>query len=129
MPFVHIRIAGASLPPPQAETLQREATQLLADVLGKRPDLTAVLIEKHDAVLWSVGGEPVPRAAHLEATVTTGTNSALEKAEFVRAAHDLLARSVGSDLPLATYVVVREAPADAWGYGGRTQDARRTAAA
>ncbi len=100
----------------------------MADVLGKRPDLTAVLIETHDAALWSVGGEPVPCAAHLEATVTAGTNSAPEKAEFLRAAHDLLARVAGADLPPATYVVVREVPADTWGYGGRTQEARRTAA-
>ncbi|WP_275477560.1 tautomerase family protein [Aureimonas ureilytica] len=38
-------------------------------------------------------------------------------------------RALGVDLPLATYVVVDEVPADAWGYAGVTQEARRIAAA
>jgi len=125
MPFVHIRIAGPALDSARVETLQREATHLMATVLRKKPELTAVLVEAHDTASWSVGGQPVPAAAHLDVKVTAGTNSADEKAEFVRQAHDLLASVVGPGLPLATYVVIDEVAADAWGYGGRTQDARR----
>ncbi|WAJ28287.1 tautomerase family protein [Antarcticirhabdus aurantiaca] len=129
MPFVHIRVAGLDLAPPQVETLQREATRLMADAMGKKAELTAVLVEIHDAARWSIGGRPVPAAAHLDVRVTEGTNSEDEKAEFIRQAHGLLARVVGPDLPLATYVVVDEVPADAWGYGGSTQAMRRAAAA
>ena len=125
MPFVHIRIAGPKLQPQQIETLQKDATHLMASVMRKKAELTAVLVESHSATNWSVGGAPVPLAAHLDVKVTAGTNSVEEKAEFVRQAHDLLKSALGADLPLATYVVIDEVPADAWGYGGLTQEARR----
>ncbi|WP_279482973.1 tautomerase family protein [Aureimonas sp. SK2] len=128
MPFVHIRIAGPPLSPPQVEALQRGATSLLADLLRKKPELTAVLVERCEAGAWSVAGRPVPLAAHFEATITAGTNDEDEKARFVHAAHALLAEIVGAGLPPATYVVIHEVAADAWGYGGRTQLARRVSA-
>ena len=129
MPFVHIHIAGAELDPGQVETLQNEATHLLASVMRKKAELTAVLVETHGAGRWSIAGQRVPLAAHLKVTITAGTNSADEKAEFVRQAHALLQRALDADLPLATYVVVDEVPADAWGYGGVTQEARRIGSA
>jgi 4-oxalocrotonate tautomerase len=62
--------------------------------------------------------------AQLEALITAGTNSAAEKAAFIRAAHDMLGTVLG---PLASpvYVALRELPAGDWGYDGATQAARR----
>ncbi len=34
---------------------------------------------------------------------------------------------MGDALPVVTYVVIDEVPADAWGYGGRSQERRRQA--
>lgn len=127
MPFLHIRIAGTRLERRRIETLQREATRLMSKVMRKKPELTTVLVETHDAGSWSIGDRPVEVAAHLDMKVTQGTKTADEKAQFVRQAHDLLATVVGSGLPPATYVVIDEVPADAWGYGGSTQEARRAA--
>ncbi|KQT69620.1 MULTISPECIES: tautomerase family protein [unclassified Aureimonas] len=124
MPFVHIRVAGAALPSEKIETLQRAATRLMADLMHKKADLTAVLIEQQAEGSWSVGGHVVPSAAHLDVQVTAGTNSPDEKTAFIREAHALLSDTIGSSLPLATYVVVQEIAADAWGYGGQTQAAR-----
>ncbi len=129
MPFVHIRVAGQTLDPAQVETLQSEATRLMAEVMRKKAELTAVLVEAHDVANWSIAGRPVRLAAHLDVKVTAGTNDAPEKAEFVRQAHALLASVLGAGLPLATYVVVDEVPAQAWGYGGRTQESRRAGTA
>ena len=117
MPFVRLTITGPETGPETVAALQRGITALMAEVLGKRADLTAVLVEPAPAAGWSVGGVAVPRAAH-------GTNTAQEKALFVAAAHELLVRTLPGPLPLATYVVVQEVPADAWGYGGLTQAAR-----
>ena len=125
MPFVRLAITGPETGPAIIAELQREITALMAEVLGKRADLTAVLVEPAPAGGWSVGGVAVMPAAHVEARVTQGTNTAQEKAQFVAAAHDLLVRTLPGPLPLATYVVVQEVPADAWGYGGLTQAARR----
>jgi 4-oxalocrotonate tautomerase len=124
MPFVRVTLAG---PPPGAAVLaalRAGVTTLMAEVLGKRADLTAVLVEGTAPGAWSIGAAPMGIAAHLDATVTAGSNSPAQKAAFVAAAHRLMAETLGEGLPLATYVVVDEVPAESWGYGGLTQ-ARR----
>jgi 4-oxalocrotonate tautomerase len=126
MPFVHIRLASRTpLRPEQVRRLQTGATRLMADVMRKRPDLTAVLVEEVPPHAWSVGGEPVPVAAHLDVKVTAGTNTAAEKERFVAEATALLREVAGEALPVATYVVVHEVAGDAWGYDGLTQEERR----
>lgn len=124
MPFVNLKIAGPTLEPGAVAGLQRAVTALMAEALSKRADLTAVLIEPTAPGHWSVAGEALERVAHLEAKVTLGTNTSEEKARFVTEAHALLARALPGPLPLATYVVVHEVAAEAWGYGGLTQAQR-----
>jgi phenylpyruvate tautomerase PptA (4-oxalocrotonate tautomerase family) len=55
MPFVNIKVAGASLAPEQIIRLQAEATRLMAEVMHKKFELTAVLVEQIDAASWTVG--------------------------------------------------------------------------
>lgn len=108
-------------------------TQLSTDLLGKRPEVTAVVIEDLPATHWYIGGvEAVKPSAFLEISVTAGTNTAAQKAAFIAAAFAELQRQVGfysEALEAASYVVVRELPASDWGYGGVTQAARRQAVA
>ncbi|WP_019902901.1 4-oxalocrotonate tautomerase family protein [Methylobacterium sp. 77] len=127
MPFVNVKIAGPGLAAEQVAILHREVTGLMADVLGKKAALTAVLIEDVAVGGWQVAGRPVTCAAHIDASVTAGTNSAEEKARFIAQANQLLHRVLGDELPLATYVVVTEIAADAWGYDGQTQAHRQVA--
>ena len=128
MPLATIRIHGAPLDGATRADLARRTTGLLADILRKRPEVSAVLIDAVSAgATWTIGGAPVPQAAHMEVLITAGTNSEEEKARFVEAAHRLLAETVPG-LPEATYVVLREPAAESWGYAGRTQAARRGAA-
>ncbi|MBU8537871.1 tautomerase family protein [Falsiroseomonas tokyonensis] len=124
MPFVHIRTMGRPLAPAEITELQLGATRLMAEVLGKKAVLTAVAIEQLPPGAWSVNGAPVALAAHLEATVTAGTNSAPQKAAFVAAGQALLRRVLGPALAEVTYVVLREVPAESWGWNGLTQAAR-----
>ena len=84
MPFVNIKVAGPTLAPEQVQHLQQDATKLMAEVLRKKAELTAVLIEHVPATSWTVGGKPVSAAAHLDVKVTEGTNTAEEKGLFVR---------------------------------------------
>ena len=44
--------------------------------------------------------------------------------QFIAEGHALLTATLGT-LPEATYVVVHEIPAQAWGYAEKTQEARR----
>lgn len=121
MPFIRITLSPAN---PQAHAaIAADTTRLMAEVLGKKATLTAVLVE--DVVgTWTIGDQIPPRAAHLEAVITAGTNSDDQKAAFLRAAKAMLHHHCGS-LPEATYAIVREVPASDWGYDGKTQAARR----
>jgi 4-oxalocrotonate tautomerase len=121
MPFVAIKVAGASLAPEQILRLQAEATRLMAEVMHKKPELTAVLVEQIDGARWTVGAAPVRAAAHLDVKITAGTNTPDEKRRFVSEAARLLRSVIGPTLNPVCYVVVHEVAADAWGYDGHTQ--------
>jgi 4-oxalocrotonate tautomerase len=125
MPFVHIKVAGATVGTEEIRQLQLQATGFMVDIMRKRPEVTAVLVDVAESGHWSVGGEPVPVAANLDVKVTRGTNTHEEKAQFVAAVAEMFRRILGPDLPVATYVVVDEVEADAWGYDGVTQEERR----
>jgi 4-oxalocrotonate tautomerase len=126
MPFVSLKIAGPELTPAQKHALQSGFTELMADAMRKVHALTAVAIERIAADDWTIGGAPSTsgRAAYAEVKVTQGTNSPQEMQRFIAEGHALLIATLGA-LPEATYVVVQEIPAQAWGYAGLTQDARR----
>ncbi|WP_411032938.1 tautomerase family protein [Shinella sp. BYT-45] len=129
MPFLHIRISGRSLDDAERLHLQDEATRLAVTLLGKRAEATAVLVEEQAIAGWTVGARRLPAAGYLEVLVSEGTNTAEEKERFIAAAYGLLEEAVGVPLNPVTYVVVREVKMDSWGYGGRTQENRRIAAA
>ena len=129
MPFVNIKVTGHTLTPEQVQRLQQGATGLMASVMRKVADLTAVLVEQVAVGSWTIGGEPARAAAHLDVKVTAGTNTEDEKARFVGEAMQLLRSVVGPDLNPVIYVVVHEVAGDAWGWSGQTQAARAAAKA
>jgi len=118
---------------PAARRIAAALTDLTARCLGKRAEVTAVMVEAGCVAAWTIGADLAhPPTAWLEISVTAGTNSAAEKAAFIEAAYALLAQlpetaqGMGPEgLALASYVIVRELPATDWGYGGRTQQARQ----
>lgn len=115
------------LNPAQTQAVAQGLTAVSTEVLGKRAGVTAVLVEVLPAGRWFIGGvAPQGPTARLEIQVTAGTNTAEEKAAFVAAAQVELASRLGP-LEEASYVLVHELPAGDWGYGGRTQRARRLA--
>jgi 4-oxalocrotonate tautomerase len=129
MPTLQLKISPSAAPAVQA-ALARELTALTASILGKRPEVTALMIEELPAARWYIGAAPVPRGtAWLEISVTAGTNTAQQKAAFIAAAFAALQLHLGAGQPLApaSYVIVRELPASDWGYAGQTQWARQQA--
>jgi 4-oxalocrotonate tautomerase len=119
MPFARLTLTPA-LAPERASRLAAELTDLVAASLGKRHDLTSVLIETPGETLWTIGGHPRATAAHLEVCVTAGTNSDEEKRTFVANAMRTLKEALPG-LDPATYVIVKEMPGSDWGFDGRTQ--------
>jgi len=59
MPFVNIKITREGATAEQKAALIRGTTELLADVLGKNPATTVVVIEEIDTDNWGIAGEPI----------------------------------------------------------------------
>lgn len=129
MPVLNLKIAPLQNPE-RYQALAGALTRITAELLGKRPEVTAVIVDDLPAARWHIGGRPAMNpTALLEISITTGTNTAAQKAAFVDAAYSELKRQLagGGVLDAASYVIVREVPAADWGYGGVTQAARRAA--
>ena len=127
MPTLNLKVAPLQNPE-RYQALAAALTSLTADILGKRPEVTAVIIDDLPRARWSVGGSAVQGAtAQLEIAITAGTNTEAEKARFIEAAYRELQRQLApdGDFEMASYVAVRELPATDWGFGGQTQRARQ----
>jgi 4-oxalocrotonate tautomerase len=129
MPTLQLKVSPLQNPS-RYRALASALTRITAEQLGKREEVTAVMIDDIPAARWHIGGTDVQApTAFLEISTTAGTNTATEKAAFIAAAYAELQRQLsdGQGLALASYVIVREVAATDWGYGGQTQAARRRA--
>ncbi len=59
MPYVNIKITREGATAAQKAALIKGTTQLLADILGKNPATTVVVIEEVDTDNWGIAGETV----------------------------------------------------------------------
>jgi len=127
MPFINISVSGATLSDTQKQQLFNETTRLMSEVMKKNPDLTSVRIDQYPADSWAVGRKSIAVrgeiGVHMDIKVTSGTNTDEEKAEMIKQGMAMLKDVVGST-PDASYIVIHDLDAGAWGYDGRTQFAR-----
>ncbi|MEE4359427.1 MAG: 4-oxalocrotonate tautomerase family protein [Desulfococcaceae bacterium] len=61
MPYVNIKITNEGATAGQKAELIKGVTSLLADVLGKNPQTTVVVIEEISTDNWGIGGETVTK--------------------------------------------------------------------
>ncbi|MBA4265817.1 MAG: 4-oxalocrotonate tautomerase, partial [Comamonadaceae bacterium] len=94
MPTLSLKTAPLQNPE-RYQALATALTILTADILGKRAEVTAVIIDDLPRARWCVGGEPVAGAtALLEIAITAGTNTEAEKSQFIDAAYRELQRQL-----------------------------------
>jgi len=124
MPFINVKVTGEPLDTHQITAIQKGITGLMVEILHKVGPLVGVLVEQVQVEGWTVGAEPVKRAAQVDATVSAGTNTSEQKGRFIAEANSLLRSVLGSDLAEVSYVVIHEVAKDSWGYGGLTQEYR-----
>lgn len=127
MPMINVRYVTPNPQPGLPEQVASLAAQLAADHLGKKPEVTAVVVEPAAPEAWFVGGHN-PAADGLSAfwltiAITAGTNVKAETEGFIRAAFDGM-RDLLGNLHEVSYVLVQAVDGDRYGYGGRTQNAR-----
>lgn len=127
MPFIHIT-TGVLLDQKVKADLASDVTQKIAEILGKRREVTAVLIDSVAGAGWFIDAHTIEAdhsvPVHADIFITAGSNSEAEKAAMVAAMHQTLCRYL-SAIPEASYVIIHEIAGGNWGYSGLTQEARR----
>lgn len=127
MPTLKLKLAPLHNPDTYL-ALAESLTDITVRTLGKRREVTAVVIDDLPAACWYIGGRPLQRpTALLEIEITAGTNTPAQKESFIAQAHAALRQLLAAHdgLEEASYVIVHELPAGNWGYDGLTQQARR----
>lgn len=126
MPYLHIQISGEPDSGLAARVAERAAL-LTNTLLGKDRALTAVVVEFVLPAHWFIAGQPLaglpPRSYHWSVSITDETNTKAEKARYLAAVHASMGELLG-DVAEHSYVHIADLRASAYGYGGRTQEAR-----
>jgi 4-oxalocrotonate tautomerase len=126
LPYLSVRL-GARESEQTTARIVALLTDLTAEVLKKKRELTAVAVEYVRPDRWFIGGSSLAvrgtASFCLDIKVTEGSNTKDEKGAFVQRVFAGLEAAVGQLEP-ASYIVIHEVRADAWGYGGATQEYR-----
>ena len=129
MPILNVSIAAA----PNAALSAKVAValgDLTARILGKSRAVTAVAIRYIDPEHWFAGGQSLAAQGkssfHLDIKVTDSTTTKDEKARSLAEVFAAMAKLIGP-LHEESYILVHDVRADAYGYGGLTQEHRYVA--
>ena len=102
-------------------------TKLSADIMRKDPNVTAVIVQSVDPADWFAGGRSLAEqklaSVWVDIHISDGTNSKDEKADFIAATFKTMDDLLGP-LHNESYIYVHDARADAYGFGGVTQERR-----
>lgn len=126
MPILNLKLSAS----PSRE-LVASASETLIDlttrILKKKRDLIAIAIDFVPPEHWVVGGATLAdqhrRSFFLDIKIVDGTNTKDEKAEYVAAVFEAFGRLLG-ELHTESYIHVHDVRADAYGFGGQTQEFR-----
>lgn len=125
MPIITIRYATRHEVTP--DDIASAASAASTNFLRKRADLTAVLAEPADPSRWFVAGKSLANHSlasfWLEIRIVEGTSTKEERERFIAGIFEAMGQLLGS-LHQESYVHVHEVRADAYGFGGRTQERR-----
>ncbi len=129
MPILNLKVS-ATRSPGRTQTLASALVDATTRILRKNPAITAVAVDHVPPEDWIVGGKSLAEQGKasfwLDIKVVDGTNTKDEKALYVAEVFALMQRLLG-DLHEESYILVHEVPADAYGFGGLTQEHRYVA--
>ena len=126
MPILNVKVSGQRTPELSAR-ITETLLELSSRLLGKRRDLTAVVIDYVDPRDWFIAGKSLAElkkaSFYFDIKVVDETNTKAEKARYVAEAFEAFERLLG-DLHHESYVYVQDVRASAYGFGGKTQEYR-----
>lgn len=129
MPLLNVTLSGVP-DDALAAAVAAALSEITARILRKDPAVTAVAVSFVPAAHWFTGGVSLAAKGassfSLDVLVVDGTNTKDEKAAYLDAVFAAMAGLLPK-LDPESYILVREVKADAYGYGGRTQEHRYVA--
>jgi len=127
MPLITVQYASDRNTPSLKADIAAAVTKLSADILHKDPNVTAVIVQSVDPADWFAGGRSLAEqklaSVWVDIHISDGTNSKDEKADFIAATFQGMDDLLGP-LHNESYIHVHDVRADAYGFGGLTQERR-----
>ncbi len=127
MPLITVTYSSQRQTPSLKADIAAAVTELTARILRKDPMVTAIIVKSVDAADWFAGGRSLAdqklASYWLDIHVSEGTNTKDEKAAYLAAVFARMGELLGP-LHNETYLHVDEVRADAYGFGGLTQEQR-----
>jgi 4-oxalocrotonate tautomerase len=126
MPILNVKVS-ANPDPALSASINAGLLELTQRILHKRSELTAIAIEYLAPEHWYVGGKTLSEqdknSFYFDIKIVDGTNTKDEKSRYIAEAFRFFADLLGKLHP-ESYIFVHDVRAEAYGYGGKTQEYR-----
>jgi 4-oxalocrotonate tautomerase len=126
MPIINLKVSK-NFTSQELHSVVSEITNLTAKHLKKKPEVTAITVLPIEKTNWFINSNSLENlnqdSFYLDIKVTDGTNSKDEKSDYIKAIFTYM-RTILENIHSESYVYVEEVKADAYGFGGFTQEYR-----
>jgi len=126
MPILNVKVSQAASPA-LTQAISEALLELTTRILRKKRELTAIAIDYVPPEQWVVGGATLAvqgkNSFYFDIKVVDGTNTKDEKAQYVAECFAALGKLL-HPLHEESYIYVHDVKAEAYGFGGWTQEYR-----
>ncbi len=121
MPFMRVTVPS-NVSAQSNAALAKDLTNFSVTTLQKPREMTTVTFVRVEPSEYFIGGEAVEPGPgiHLEVSLTTGTNSADERKQFIKEVSESIVRIYGPNATLRGVALTEYLP-ESYGYEGITQ--------
>ena len=126
MPILNVKVSATPSPDLSAQ-INAGLVDLTQRILRKNPEITAVAIDYVPPEHWYVGGKSLrerrQNSFYFDIKIVDGTNTKDEKSRYLAESFKFFEQLLG-DLHPESYIHIQDVRAEAYGYGGKTQEYR-----
>ncbi len=126
MPILNVKVSRPA-DPALTESIAETLLSLTTRILRKKRELTSIAIDFVPPENWVVGGTTLAaqgrNSFYFDIKVVDGTNTKDEKAQYIAACFSAFEELL-APLHAESYVHVQDVRAEAYGFGGLTQEYR-----
>ena len=126
MPILNVKVSKTASPA-LTEAISETLLELTTRILRKKRELTSIAIDYVAPENWVVGGSTLASQGkssfYFDIKVVDGTNTKDEKAQYIAETFAAFGKLLGNLHP-ESYIYVQDVRAEAYGFGGLTQEYR-----